>query len=72
MFAPKIGIDEDPVTGSTHCMIAPYWCKRLNKAGITALQASKRSGELYCEISGENVIISGKATLFSVNDIVGV
>jgi len=72
VFAPKIGIDEDPVTGSTHCMIAPYWCKRLNKACITAFQASSRSGELYCEISGENVIISGKATLFSVNDIVGV
>lgn len=72
VFAPKIGIDEDPVTGSTHCMIAPYWCKRLNKAGITALQASMRSGELYCEISGENVMISGKAKLFSVNDILGV
>lgn len=72
VFAPKVGIDEDPVTGSTHCMIAPYWCKRLNKAGITALQASERSGELYCEISGDNVIISGKATLFSVNDVVGV
>ncbi len=72
VFAPKVGIDEDSVTGSTHCMIAPYWCKRLNKSNITALQASGRSGALYCEISGENVIISGKATLFSVNDIIGV
>lgn len=72
VFAPKVGIDEDPVTGSTHCMIAPYWCKRLNKTAITALQVSRRSGELYCELKGENVIISGKSALFSVNDIVGV
>lgn len=71
IFAPRFGIDEDPVTGSTHCMIAPYWCKRLNKTNITAFQASERTGILYCECTDDKVIISGKAVLFSVNDIVG-
>lgn len=71
VFAPKFGIDEDPVTGSTHCMIAPYWCKRLNKTNITAFQASSRTGILYCECAGDMVIIFGKAVLFSINDIVG-
>jgi predicted PhzF superfamily epimerase YddE/YHI9 len=64
-------MNEDPVTGSTHCMIAPYRCKRLNKSRITAFQASSRTGILYCECADDNVIISGKAALFSINDIVG-
>lgn len=71
VFAPKFGITEDPVTGSTHYMIAPYWCKRLNKTSITAFQASERTGILYCECIGDKVIISGKAVLFSINDIFG-
>ena len=71
VFAPRYGMTEDPVTGSTHCMIAPYWCKRLNKSQITAFQASSRTGVLYCECVGDKVIISGKAVLFSINDIVG-
>ena len=71
VFAPKYGLNEDPVTGSTHCMIAPYWCKRLNKSQITAFQASKRTGVLYCECAGDKVIIFGKAALFSINDILG-
>ena len=71
VFAPKYGMNEDPVTGSTHCMIAPYWCKRLNKSQITAFQASARTGILYCECLDDKVIVSGKAALFSINDIVG-
>ncbi|MBR6623396.1 MAG: PhzF family phenazine biosynthesis isomerase [Ruminococcus sp.] len=71
VFAPKYGVNEDPVTGSTHCMIAPYWSRRLNKSTITAFQASSRTGILYCESGGDKVIVSGKATLFSINDIVG-
>ena len=71
VFAPRYGMTEDPVTGSTHCMIAPYWCKRLNKPNITAFQASRRTGILYCECVDDKVIISGKAALFSINDIVG-
>lgn len=72
VFAPRLGIPEDPVTGSTHCMIVPYWCRRLNKTNITAFQASSRTGTLYCESVGDKVIISGKAVLFSINDIVGI
>ncbi|WP_295071221.1 PhzF family phenazine biosynthesis protein [Ruminococcus sp.] len=71
VFAPRYGLNEDPVTGLTHCMIAPYWCKRLNKSHITAFQASSRTGILYCDCAGDKVIISGKAALFSINDIVG-
>ncbi len=51
-------------------MIAPYWCKRLNKS-LSAFQASNRTGILYCECADDKVIISGKASLFSINDIVG-
>ena len=69
-FAPRYGMNEDPVTGSTHCMIAPYWSRRLNKPDITAFQASSRNGILYCECIGDTVIISGNAVLFSINDIV--
>ena len=69
VFAPKINIPEDPVTGSTHCLIAPYWSERLGKKKIIARQASTRGGILYCEISGERVKISGSAVLFSVADL---
>lgn len=70
VFAPRYGMNEDPVTGSTHCMISPYWSRRLNKPDITAFQASSRTGILYCECVGDTVIVSGKAVLFSINDIV--
>ncbi len=69
VFAPRYGITEDPVTGSTHCMIAPYWSRRLGKESLTAFQASKRTGELYCTVCGDRVKISGKAVLFAVSDI---
>lgn len=69
MFAPKINIPEDPVTGSAHCMIAPYWAERLGKNAITAFQASERSGVLFAEVCGERVKISGKAVLFGVSEI---
>ena len=69
VFAPKIKIAEDPVTGSTHCMIAPYWSERLGKDKITARQASSRGGVLQCEVLGERVKISGSAALFAVADL---
>ena len=69
VFAPRYGITEDPVTGSAHCMIAPYWSKRLNKNSITAFQASSRTGILHCEVRGERVKTSGTAVLFSTADI---
>lgn len=69
VFAPKVKVPEDPVTGSTHCLIAPYWSARLGKKKIIARQASARGGVLYCEVSGERVKISGNAALFSVADL---
>lgn len=63
-FAPKVGINEDPVTGSAHCMLTPYWAEKLDKAQLKARQLSKRTGELGCELKGERVFISGKAVLY--------
>ncbi len=62
-FAPAIGINEDPVTGSTHCSLIPYWAKRLGKSNLTACQRSARGGELFCRLEGERVKIGGNATL---------
>lgn len=63
-FAPKVGIDEDPVTGSAHCALIPYWKKRLNKERLHALQISARGGELFCQDCGDRVLISGKAVCY--------
>jgi len=62
-FAPSYGIPEDPVTGSTHCSLAPYWGKRLGKTTLHARQVSERGGELWCEIKRDRVIIKGNAVL---------
>ena len=62
-FAPGIGIDEDPVTGSTHCMLVPYWAERLGKYKLSAYQCSARGGELHCRLEGERVKIAGQAVL---------
>lgn len=61
-FAPQSGIPEDPVTGSAHCILTPYWAKRLGKTKMTARQISKRGGELEVEDRGERVLISGRVT----------
>ncbi len=58
-FAPQCGIPEDPVTGSAHTTLAPYWSKRLGKTKMTARQLSKRGGSLVCEIRGSRVLIGG-------------
>jgi len=63
-FAPKYGIPEDPVTGSAHCTLTPYWTQKLGKTTHHALQISSRGGELFCELKEDRVMISGKATLF--------
>lgn len=63
-FAPAKGVPEDPVTGSAHCTLIPYWSKRLGKRQLHALQVSPRGGELWCEDRGERVSISGKAVRF--------
>ncbi|WPC06350.1 PhzF family phenazine biosynthesis protein [Pseudomonas benzenivorans] len=62
-FAPGIGIDEDPVTGSTHCTLTPYWAQRLGKRELSAYQCSPRGGELHCRLQGERVKIAGEAIL---------
>jgi PhzF family phenazine biosynthesis protein len=61
VFAPGAGIDEDPVTGSAHSVLAPYWAARLGRNRFTAHQASARGGYIGCELSGDRVILSGKA-----------
>ena len=63
-FAPALGIAEDPVTGSAHCTLAPYWAMRLGKHGLTAFQASARGGEVVCRLHGERVEIEGRCVFF--------
>jgi len=63
-FAPHAGIDEDPVTGSTHCLLIPYWAQRLGKARLVARQVSARGGTLFCEDRGDRVSIGGRAQLY--------
>lgn len=63
-FAPGAGIPEDPVTGSIHCGLIPYWSERLGKKNLLAKQVSKRGGELHCELLGERVSIKGKAVQY--------
>ncbi|MBT3881498.1 MAG: PhzF family phenazine biosynthesis protein [Candidatus Scalindua sp.] len=63
-FAPKYGIDEDPVTGSAHTQLVPYWARKLDKATMKAKQVSEREGEIVCELRDDRVLISGKAVKF--------
>jgi predicted PhzF superfamily epimerase YddE/YHI9 len=62
-FAPSYGVPEDPVTGSTHCSLAPYWAERLGKTKLHARQVSERGGEIWCELAGDRVVIRGNAVL---------
>jgi PhzF family phenazine biosynthesis protein len=63
-FAPRVGVPEDPVTGSAHCVLTPYWAGVLRKKDLHAFQVSKRGGELFCTHAGDRVKISGKAALY--------
>ena len=63
-FAPGAGIPEDPVTGSSHCTLIPYWAHRLGKKNLQARQLSARGGELFCEDAGERVRIGGRAQTY--------
>ncbi len=67
-FTPQASILEDPVTGSAHCSLIPFWAARLNKKELYALQVSERLGKLYCEEKGDRVIISGKAKTYSIGN----
>jgi PhzF family phenazine biosynthesis protein len=68
-FAPRAGIHEDPVTGSSHTLLIPYWAKRLGKNTLTARQISARGGDLYCRYLGERVEIGGKAQTYLIGEI---
>jgi predicted PhzF superfamily epimerase YddE/YHI9 len=69
-FAPKVGVPEDPVTGSAHCTLVPYWAARLARKTLFARQISARGGELWCEDRGARVGISGRAVLYLEGTIV--
>lgn len=68
-FAPQFGIAEDPVTGSAHCELAPYWAERLGKNVLTARQVSKRGGDIVCEVEAERVFLTGSAVTFMEAEI---
>jgi predicted PhzF superfamily epimerase YddE/YHI9 len=63
-FAPNMGVAEDPVTGSSHCTLAPFWAERLGKQTLTARQLSARGGTLSCKHNGARVSIAGHASLY--------
>jgi predicted PhzF superfamily epimerase YddE/YHI9 len=63
-FAPEVGVLEDPVTGSAHSTLVPYWAKRLGKAKLHARQISRRGGELWCTLEGERVRMAGRTALY--------
>ncbi len=68
-FAPSVGIDEDPVTGSAHSALIPYWAGKLGKKEMIARQVSQRGGEIFCQDRGERVLISGQAVLYLTGHI---
>jgi PhzF family phenazine biosynthesis protein len=68
-FAPRAGVDEDPVTGAAHVVLAPYWAARLGRARLLARQLSKRGGEVDCEVAGDRVVLRGGAVLYLVGEI---
>ncbi len=68
-FAPASGIDEDPVTGSAHCTLTPYWSHRLNKSTLQAQQLSQRKGVLQCTMKNDRVLLTGQAVLYMKGSI---
>ena len=68
-FAPKLAVAEDPVCGSGHCHIIPYWADRLGKDELVAYQASRRGGTLYCRREDSKIFMAGKAALYSVDEL---
>lgn len=68
-FAPKLAVEEDPVCGSGHCHIIPYWADILKRNELVAYQASKRGGTLYCRHEGEKIFMAGKAALYSIDEL---
>jgi predicted PhzF superfamily epimerase YddE/YHI9 len=63
-FAPHVGIDEDPVTGSAHCVLVPFWARRLGRPSLTGRQISRRGGTVHAEDRGARVLLSGRTQLY--------
>jgi PhzF family phenazine biosynthesis protein len=68
-FAPAKGIPEDPVTGAAHCMLTPYWAKRLGKTEFRAFQASRRGGEIICRLAGDRVELEGSCVFYLEGEV---
>ena len=68
-FTPQHGIDEDPVTGSTHCTLTPYWAARLGRTALRAHQVSRRGGELKVELAGDRVLLTGRSVLVARGEL---
>lgn len=68
-FFPKLRVNEDPVTGSAQCELAPYWEKELQSSTLTGLQVSERSGTIHCEMKGDRVILTGNAVTYMIGEI---
>jgi predicted PhzF superfamily epimerase YddE/YHI9 len=71
-FAPGVGIDEDPVTGSAHCCLGPYWGEKLGKREMVALQMSQRGGVVRVELRGDRVVLGGQAVTVVAGEWLGV
>ena len=69
-FAPAAGIDEDPVTGSAHCCLGPYWAKKLGRNQLVGYQASARGGVVQVDVQGDRVILGGQAVLVTKGELV--
>ncbi|BAP87354.1 phenazine biosynthesis protein PhzF family [Burkholderiales bacterium GJ-E10] len=69
-FYPSVGVDEDPVTGSAHCALAPYWAQRLGRDRLFARQLSRRGGAIHCAIGGDRVLLEGNAVDYLCGEIV--
>jgi len=68
-FFPKLGIEEDPVTGSAHCILTPYWAEQLGKTSMKAHQASARGGDLWLNLKDERLEITGQAVMYMKGEI---
>lgn len=68
-FAPDKGVPEDPVTGSAHCALTPFWAKRLRKTDLKARQVSPRGGDLFCTDAGERTVLAGPCALYMTAEI---
>jgi PhzF family phenazine biosynthesis protein len=69
-FGPAVGVDEDPVTGSAHCELVPFWAQRLSKSRLRALQVSARGGEIFCELKRDRVEMGGRVAPYLTGEIV--